>query len=163
MWQQQNAVGVTFHSPIERMILFFWYSGSCIFSICAHELGALGLPVSVWLCIHSSVYSLLSLAAQVAFYVKLPLKQAHRCSWCCKRTKLWKISFAFCLQELLMRCSALKPCWFRWQSLRKTAWSFKPVALLAQAIAELEQNGNYRSYPFCRMWRVCNSILNCIK
>ena len=29
----------------------------------------------------------------------------------------------FLLPEFPVRCSALKPCWFRWQSLRKTAWS----------------------------------------
>ena len=52
------------------------------------------------------VYTLVSYSAQVASYVKLPLKQVHWCSWCCKSTNYEK--FAFCLlQELLMRCSAL--------------------------------------------------------
>ena len=71
--------------------------------------GALGLPVSVWLCAHSSVYSHLSLAAQVlAFYAKLLQKQAHEVLLVLQEDKLWKLSFAFCLlQELPMRCSPL--------------------------------------------------------
>ena len=45
--------------------------------------------------------------------------------------------------------------------------TFKPVALFTQAIAELVQNGDYPffilPYAVCRMWRVCHSILNCVK
>ena len=59
-WQQQNAIGVTVHSPIEIILLILWVS--YIQCLVVHmNLGALGLPVLVWLCIHSSsVYSHLS-------------------------------------------------------------------------------------------------------
>ena len=118
--QQQNAIGVTFHSPI--VIILTFDTLGLIYSVFVRmNLGALGLPVSGWLCIHSNVYSHLSYAAPVAIYVKLPLKQPHLCSWCCKRTSYAEFHLPcafFLLLEFPVRCSALKSCWFRC-----TAWS----------------------------------------
>ena len=57
--QQQNAIGVTFHSPI--VIILTFDTLGLVYSVFVRmNLGALGLPVSGWLCIHSNVYSRLS-------------------------------------------------------------------------------------------------------
>ena len=54
--QQQNAIGVTFHSPI--VIILTFDTLGLIYSVFVRmNLGALGLPVSGWL---SNVYSHLS-------------------------------------------------------------------------------------------------------
>ena len=57
--QQQNAIGVTFHSPI--VIILTFDTLGLVYSVFVRmNLGALRLPVSGWLCIHSNVYSHLS-------------------------------------------------------------------------------------------------------
>ena len=50
---------VTFHSPI--VIILTFDTLGLVYSVFVRmNLGALGLPVSGWLCIHSNVYSHLS-------------------------------------------------------------------------------------------------------
>ena len=62
------------------------------------NLGTLGLPMSVWLCIGYTSCHLCKIAPETSSLMLLVLQE----------DKLWNISFAFCpLQELPMRCSAL--------------------------------------------------------
>ena len=103
--QQQNAMGVTFHSPIEIILFILWVSHIQYLQVHIN-LGALGLPVSDWHFVYTVVYiviicascQLCKIAPETSSWMFLVLQQ----------NKVWKISFAFCLlQELPMRCSAI--------------------------------------------------------
>ena len=64
-------------------------------------------------------------------------------------------NFICLLPEFPVRCSALKPCWFRWQSLRKTTWSHSNQPICTFALSHSRAGTKWATVCF-----LFNSVLS---
>ena len=117
--QQQNATGITFHFPIE--IILWILCISYIEYLQVHiNLGALCLPGSGWHFVYTVVYinctscQLCKIAPQTSSLTFPGVARGQL-----MKNFICLLPVAGAPYEML----STKPCWFRWQSLRTTAWS----------------------------------------